>query len=605
MRPPFTPREYQKEAISRTLDLFEKGEKKQLMVVATGLGKTAIAASIAKYFLEKNLKVMFIAHREELLFNAETDFKWVIGENIQIGYEMAAMRSTPLDQVIMVSVQSIGRENSPRLHHFHPYQFGAIITDECHHASSSSYQTIFKHFYKNPNILHLGVTATPNRTDKQSLSHIYSKVSYKLDIVEATKRSLCVPPVSYRVHSKTDLRNVRTSMGDFSVGELSRTINNNERNTLIVETYLRRFRDKKGLVFAADLDHAQRLTDEFKKVGVKAEKIAGDTDKEFRRWATNAFQNQEIDLLLNYSIFTEGYNAPHCDLIIQARPTQSQLLLIQILGRATRLWQNKTQCHIVEIIDYHSDKTQTVAQIFGFIKNFDCENHDYKECMELAQSMQSEKTFFNPWVCSSYTDMVARFENATPQNPRGEKLKPRPQFTHSGSVGERINKPKPDFFSTFKDPNFYYESRYRYIKLPNGDLQLDHFDKNPTNPIKMRILITQNAIGTWDGIILFKNDPLMIKPGPSTMVFNHTYPTYMAAAKSIETIIASQYPQIDILLNINAGWRQRAHLESCSDKQYALISKYRLSTLPKDQITKADASNLIDAFFKAKQSARF
>ncbi|MBK9392034.1 MAG: DEAD/DEAH box helicase [Bacteroidetes bacterium] len=590
-RPPFKPFPYQATAIENALTTFKSGKsRKQIVVLAIGLGKTPLAAAIAKDFFDQNKKVLFLAHREELLTQAEEEFKWV-NPNISVGYEIAERSASLNDQLVLASVQSIGRSGSARILKYPKTHFDAVITDECHHASSSTYMNILDYFVENSSCLSLGITATPNRHDEESLEDIYDHVAFKMDIVDGTRSGEITPIIPHRISSKTDLRSVRTTAGDFNLGDLSKAVNNTERNTLIVETYLKRFRDKKGLIFATDLDHVDRLTNELRSHGVRAHSITGETPKEERRAAVAAFKNKEVDILVNFATLTEGFNAPHCDFMIMARPTQSELLLTQCVGRVTRKYPGKETCHVVEIIDLHSAKTATVSKIFGFKQTFNPEEHSVLECMKLADKLEREKEYFNPWNCDSWSDMILRHERATPQNPRGNEL-----FKPISSGGAPKEK-KEDLYSTFIDPEAYYDSRYRYFKTKFGSVKLTQ--RCMVRKKRYQISAYRNALGGFDAEMKAKHIESAIQD-PAELVVKFRGANMPDAIKKMEHYVLENFPDWDVLLNVNSSWRQRAALESCSEKQYQLIKKFKLSPLPQTEISKSAASDLISAYFNRK-----
>lgn len=586
-KPEIKLRPYQETAIKNSLSAMDKGDNRQLLILATGLGKTICMAELVKQ-RRKFGKILLLAHREELLDQAGEKISW-LNPDINMQIEQASKYAEDNAELVLASVATLGRYDSKRIQRFNPSDFGTVLIDEAHHASAETYQNIINYFVHDKCLL-FGVTATPNRSDDEDLSSVFNFVCYKMDIVDGTKQGFLSPIVSHRVSSKTDLSKVRTTAGDFNIKDLANAVNTQERNTLIVDTYLKRFPDKKAIVFCSDLDHASALENEFNKCGIKSVSITGDTDKNLRKQYINDFKSKDgsIKIVLNFGVLTEGFDYEELDLIIQARPTQSQLLLTQIAGRSTRLSEGKSVSHIVEIIDHHSSKTATTAKIFGFRQEFDCEDHDFLECIRKAEEFEREKEFFNPYNCASWSDMLLRYERATKQNPAGNA-----PFVGGGG-GPREFIVKELTYNTFTPSDLYFESRYRYMKSKAGTLKLIHTDKDRDK--KYRIQIYPNGLGGCDVTMHSKNSNAGFYDKPELNV-SYRCASQAAAAKKIEEYILLNYPEWDILLNINSAWRKRASVEPVTDKQWALVQRYKLSMKPKSELTKAEAMELLSLHF--------
>jgi len=591
-------RPYQELCVHNVVQNFEHGRsKRQLAVLFTGAGKTLTFAEIVKWSLTVRKKpALVIAHREELLDQAKEEIEKIIGTDYIIDHEQADRWASLNAHVITASVQTIGRTASERIQRFPRDHFGCVIIDECHHASSDTYLNIINYFKpEDTNTLLFGVTATPNRSDKESLSDIFDTVALKKDIVDGTKEKWLCPIISWRVDSKTDLTGIRTTAGDFNIKDLSKAVNNKERNTLIVEAYTKRFPDKQALIFATDVEHVYRLQEEFQSIGVSAFGISGDMPKDERRKIISDFKSGLSKIIINYGILTEGFNYQSLEVIINARPTQSQLLVTQMLGRVSRLSPEtgKTVGHWVEIVDLHSEKTETASSVFKFKKIFDCEGHNLLECLLKAESMSAEKEYFNPFNCDSWSDMLLRFERANPQNPKGFDTS---KLQGKYALGAVAKDAKEDIYSTFNPDNEFFNSRYRYYYV-GANLRLLHTDKD--EGYRYQIIATPNPIGGYD-IQLVRKLLGATKYDPAEKVIAYRGATARDAVKKMEDFILETYPEWDPLLNINAAWRKRAAMQPCSEKQYQIISKNRLSQLPQNQISKSMASDLISSFFSRR-----
>jgi superfamily II DNA or RNA helicase len=595
---PLKLRPYQTDAVSKVIELYEKNKiNKQLLVLATGLGKTVIASQIIKYILEAKKKpALFVAHRDELLTQAQDQFKRQIPwASIQI--EKAEAEASTSADIVIASVQSIGRSNSKRIEKFPEDHFSAIIVDESHHISKgNTYNNILQRFVRN-DVLSIGITATPFRSDGQTLDDFYDIVAYKKGVIEGTKEKWLSPVVSYRISTKTDLSKVRITAGDYNIKDLSDAINNSHRNTLIVETYVKRFSDKKALLFGADIDHVHRIIGEFQSIGIAAEMVTGQTPKEERRDILNRFKNNHIKILGNFGIATEGFDDESLPLIIQARPTQSKLLLTQIVGRALRLHKEKEKAEIIEIVDLHSSKTATTAQIFGFRQEFDCEEHTLMECWEVATRLSQEMPGFNPFNCRSWSNMLAMFEDNKIRRENAKK------FIAGGAGSPTERKSAPDLFFDDepdlrgkKDPN-HYDSRYRFYKGEFGKLSMIHNDKDGDG--RYKFIIEPSELGSWISKTLFKSHDADKNDRPRT-IFKVKSPNKHAAVKVIEDWILINHRDWDKVLWLDAPWKKMAKNEPCTEKQYDLIRKLGLSNKSKESISKSEAGDMISLYFNKK-----
>jgi len=570
----FLLRDYQQAAVQKLKSgwLGEAGKlyRKQLLVLATGLGKTICFAHLIEWVLAGGGRALVLAHREELLDQAEDKIRKVVGDDYLIGREQGPNYAALMDQIVIASVPTLGRggTESSRIARFPKDHFGLIIFDEAHHCTASTYQNIIEYFCdENSKTFMLGVTATPKRSDRESLYKIFDRVAYKMDIIEGIKSGNLSPVASHRISSKTDLSSVRVTVaGDYDINDLAKTVNNKERNSLIVRTYLELYgaRDEKyqAIVFATNVEHAQALSEEFILSGISSEVISGETPKDQRRNAIEGFKKGEITILTNYGVLTEGFDHENLKVIISARPTKSELLLTQIIGRGTRLSQGKTRCEVVEIVDLHSDDTATCSKIFGFRRTFDAEGHNFLECIREADQMAEEKNWFDPYSAFSWTDMFDRFKKS-------------------------IEKPSaPVGVSQFV-------SRYRYYPFGDGISR----NQVTVDGLKYLLRISENALGNFDTELYLRKDETSWE-----VLFGEQAPDWTKAASVLESHIQHHYPSIDKLLNLNAPWRRRVFSEPATDRQWELIQKLRLTTLPRASVSKGEAMEMLNHFFNSGRS---
>jgi len=310
-------RPYQQECLDNIPD-----SGSYLIQMATGLGKTVTFASVPR-----RGKMLILSHREELVHQPLKYF------NCSTGVEMATAKSNG-EEVVSASVQSIVR----RLDRFRPDEFDIIITDEAHHAAAKTYRRIYNHF--NPR-LHLGFTATPNRSDSVRLDDIYQDIIFQRDLRWGIENDYLSDIYCKRIDIGYDLSAVRTQHGDYAPGELDKAMDGTA--DAIAEAY----RDHaKGatLIFAVSVDQVKQIVDRIPGA------VAVTAETKNRSDIIAAFTRREIPCLVNCMVFTEGTDIPLVETVIIARPTQSDSLYAQMVGRGLRRHPDKQILHLIDCV---------------------------------------------------------------------------------------------------------------------------------------------------------------------------------------------------------------------------------------------------------------
>jgi ATP-dependent helicase IRC3 len=376
-------RDYQQEALNAILSFKKRGVCKQLIVLPTGSGKTVIFSQIPR--IDSSLVPMLVlAHRSELLQQAKEKIG-LYNPELVIEIEQAENVAGNVD-IVVASVQTLGRSDSDRIFRFDPNYFKSIVIDEAHHAAAPSYKKIIDYF--NPSFL-LGVTATPQRGDSTRLVDVFQEIVYYKTIKDLIKQGWLAKLVGYRITTNVDLTNVEVNDGDFIQSQLEDAVNNNHRNKLVVDTYMELCRSKKTLVFAAGINHAKKLLEQFKKSGVFCDLIVGETPQQERHTILQNFRNGTLPVLINVGVLTEGFDEPSIQAIILARPTKSNLLYTQIVGRGTRTHKDKDNCLIVDICDVTKGKKPLgLPTLLGLPPDFNLQGKDLLEVAEQHEKLQ-------------------------------------------------------------------------------------------------------------------------------------------------------------------------------------------------------------------------
>ncbi len=332
-------RDYQQRAVDRALELFETTQA-VLIVLATGLGKTVVAAHIVKPFLGKG-RVLLLAHREELIMQGQATLQRVTGASSEV--EMADSWVTNAfwggPQIVVSTIQTqIAGRNGGRMTRFDPNQFSLVIVDEAHHATAASYRTVLNHYRQNPNLKILGLTATPDRADEEALGQIFDDVAAEYDIAEGINDGWLVPIQQQVVHVEgLDYSGVRTTAGDLNGKDLAEVLEFEQNLHEMTTPILDLCGDRKALIFTASVAQAQRMAEILNRHKPNmAEYVDGATPRDYRRELFRRYAAGEFQYLVNMGITTEGWDEPTVQCVVMARPTKSRALFAQMVGRGTR-----------------------------------------------------------------------------------------------------------------------------------------------------------------------------------------------------------------------------------------------------------------------------
>ena len=311
-----------------------------LMVLPTGTGKTVVFSHLAD---RQAGRTLILAHRQELVEQAAAKVKAITGQDAAI--EMGDRYSSEhgiwgAARVVVASVQSMvsGFSGGRRMNRFCPDEFSLVVIDEAHHASANSYRNVVNYFTRWPHVKVLGVTATPDRSDKQTLGGVFQTVAYQYNVLDAINDGWLVPVHQRIVQvSSLDFSEVRTRGGDFVDADLARVMQYEKVLQGVVAPAYDLTKDRRTLVFAASVDHARRMAEMWNRYEPGcARSIDGSIEKDERRQILAAYARGDFRVLTSCMVLTEGWDCPEVEAIVMARPTKSRALYAQMLGRGTR-----------------------------------------------------------------------------------------------------------------------------------------------------------------------------------------------------------------------------------------------------------------------------
>lgn len=323
---------------------------RNLVVAATGTGKTVISAFDYKKFSDrfKPAKLLFLAHRKEILEQAAATFRGILKDNNFGELWVDGIEPSNYSHVF-ASVQTLkNRLGALRLS---PEFFDFIIVDECHHLTADSYRGIINYF--NPEIL-LGLTATPERMDGGDIKEdFHNKIAAEIRLPEALNRKLLCPFQYFGISDSVDLTSIPWVRGKYAVSELTNiyTSDNHRVGEIIdaLRKYTRDHTDLRALGFCVSIEHAQFMAQKFSLAGLKADYLTSSNSSDRDR-IRQALKSKNINYLFVVDIFNEGVDLPEIDTVLFLRPTESLTIFLQQLGRGLRLAEGKECLTVLDFV---------------------------------------------------------------------------------------------------------------------------------------------------------------------------------------------------------------------------------------------------------------
>ncbi|MDI9889120.1 DUF3427 domain-containing protein [Streptomyces sp. HNM0645] len=331
------------------------GRNRNLLVAATGTGKTVMAALDFKRLREKygpDLRLLFVAHRQEILRQSLRTYQDVLVD-ANFGEELHG-NLVPRDwNHVFASVQSLSTRH---LGHFPPDHFDVIVIDEFHHGVSPTYRRVIDYF--TPRQL-LGLTATPERMDGHNVQDEFfdGRIAAEMRLWEALENELLSPFHYFGVTDSTDLSTVAWKRGSYDLSELSNLFTGNDaRARLVVKAVMDKISDPasmRALGFCVSVSHARFMADFFSRAGLKAVALSGESPRSSRKAALDSLKSGGLQVIFSVDLFNEGLDIPDVDTLLLLRPTSSATVFLQQLGRGLRRTESKAVLTILDFIGQH------------------------------------------------------------------------------------------------------------------------------------------------------------------------------------------------------------------------------------------------------------
>jgi superfamily II DNA or RNA helicase/diadenosine tetraphosphate (Ap4A) HIT family hydrolase/HKD family nuclease len=339
---PAEPRPIQKEALRALTQTRVDGFRAGMVTMATGLGKTWLAAFDAAQ--AQASRVLFIAHREEILKQSRDIFRRVHPE-ATMGLYFGGEKQPDAD-FVFATVQTL----SNSLNRFASDAFDYVVVDEFHHAAAATYRKVLDHF--TPQFL-LGLTATPERMDGADLLSLCAdNLVFQCDLVEGIRRHELVPFHYWGVPDPVDFEPIPWRNGRFDPEALERAIETQERAQSAFDEW-QSHRGSRTLAFCASKHHSDFMTDYFLQRGVRCASVHSGSSSAPRHQSIDGLRSGELEVIFTVDIFNEGLDVPDIDTVLMLRPTESPVIFLQQLGRGLRIQEGKDALAVIDFIGNH------------------------------------------------------------------------------------------------------------------------------------------------------------------------------------------------------------------------------------------------------------
>lgn len=339
----YSLRPYQLNKVAEARAMMGSGKKSICLVSPCGSGKTVIAAHIILSALSKCRRVLFLAHRRELINQCADKLKALGVLDYNVILPRHPQSNNPTSQMHIASIQTLIRREYPKA--------DLIIVDECHHAVGRQYQSLLSNY---PNSYVLGLTATPERLDGKGLDDIFQDLLEVATVPQLIEQGFLVKPtclspsIEMAEKIKESLSGLKIRGGDYDEGELGDAMDNKVLIGDIIEHWKEWAFGQKTIVFAASILHSQHIVEQFTNAGIAAAHIDGKMGTKERERILSAWRTPALDVVSNCQILTEGFDYPELSCCIQARPTKSLALHLQMVGRIMRVANGKNGAIILD-----------------------------------------------------------------------------------------------------------------------------------------------------------------------------------------------------------------------------------------------------------------
>jgi ATP-dependent helicase IRC3 len=345
-----------------------------LVCLPTGAGKTVIFSRLAQL---AQRQVLVLAHREELLFQAKEKLQQALGDGHVVAIERGAERGAADAKVLVCSIRSLHRERLIEV--MRGRNLGLVVYDECHHAAADDNLRVLRQlgaFDAAWTGTLLGFTATTARGDGKGLDTVFESIVYSRSLPDLIADGYLSKLRGFRVTTSADLTRLSSSGLDFQEDELAEAVDIEERNALVARSIQELARDRRTIAFCVTVNHARHLCQSLNLLGVPAGIVHGSMTSDARANALAEFRAGVVQVLCNVAVLTEGFDDPGVSCVAMARPTRSEGLYAQCVGRGTRLHPGKKDCLILDFVDVSQLSLCSLPSLFGAPRELDLRGED-------------------------------------------------------------------------------------------------------------------------------------------------------------------------------------------------------------------------------------
>jgi len=467
-------RDYQESLVSRVHELQDAGVKSICAVSPTGAGKTVIASQIIRHAREKGQRVMFWAHRKELIDQCCSKLDWAGLRNYGVFKGSKHPRHNPGRPIQVASVQTLVRRDH--------WPADLIIIDECHRSTAKTYVKLIQRYEDPPMII--GLTATPYRDSGKPLGDIYEAIAEGPSVPYLVERGYLVDPKVYGAE-RIDVKGLKITAGDYNKSQLAEAMASTILRGDIVANWRMRSLAEVGaedmctVVFAVSIEQSKAIAAQFNEAGITARHIDGTMDDRTREDILLGLRKRHIKVVSNVGICTEGWDLPHLECAILARPTRSRSLYKQMVGRVMRPDEDKRTAVVLD----HADCTR----MHGFVS--DPEKYSLSKNEERSKKELEKRKNKDCLKCGA---IVSLFEQVCPNC--GYTFK-KERVSEIGYTEEELKQLTPEQIAEIKKKDRADSTPVHKRQKHFNDLCKTAMEKNyKPNWARMRFM---NVFGAW------------------------------------------------------------------------------------------------------------
>lgn len=347
---------HQKDAVDAIESQFASGSQKTLAVLATGTGKTIIYLHLVAKWAREGKRVLILAHRRELIHqpvDRAEDFFPDLAPKMGI---VMADKDEDDAQVVVATVQTVYRDRLTDA------EFDYVILDEAHHGTADTYLSMVERF---EGAKWLGMTATPFRTDGNSLAKVFDSVAYRFPITAAIDQGMLVPFDAYGFTLPLSIDGVTETVNGWAEEALGDLLSAGNALEIVYEKWAEFCSDRQTICFTSSVAQAHATAKYFRSRGVAAEAVDGSTAKGERDRILEDFRNGVTQVVCNCQVWTEGVDVPEASAALMVCPTKSDLVYVQKLGRILRIYEGKTDAVVLDFAPIEDRNIVMAGDILG------------------------------------------------------------------------------------------------------------------------------------------------------------------------------------------------------------------------------------------------